>query len=112
MGVSLITGLLITGLDWTGILKFVFTDCGMQFPLSNYFDFLELPCSMICAGNQLHSYTRMMPGLLGITVRGSNLEFVTLKVDSLRMSQLAAVDALFAAVWVDCRLRPNNSVAI
>ena len=28
--VSLITGLLITGLDWTGILKFVFTLRGMQ----------------------------------------------------------------------------------
>ena len=27
--VSLIAGLLITGLDWTGILKFVFTPCDM-----------------------------------------------------------------------------------
>ena len=30
--VSLITGLLITGLDWTGILKCVFMHCGMQLP--------------------------------------------------------------------------------
>ena len=35
IGVSLITGLLITGLDWTGILKFVFTHCGMQFAMNN-----------------------------------------------------------------------------
>jgi len=36
-----------TGLDWTGleILKFVSKHCGMQFPLSDYLDFLELPCS-------------------------------------------------------------------
>ena len=34
-----------TGLDWTGIQKFVSMHCGMQFPLSNYLDFLELPCS-------------------------------------------------------------------
>ena len=40
--VSLITGLLITGLDWTGIHKFVFTHCGMQFPR---IIILELPCS-------------------------------------------------------------------
>jgi len=37
LGVSLITGLLITGLDWTGILKFVFTHCGMQLKINYVF---------------------------------------------------------------------------
>jgi len=27
-------------------------------------------------------------------------------------SRLAAVDALFAAIWVNCLSRPNNPVAI
>jgi len=61
-GMSLITGLLITGLDWNPEICFI--HCGMQPPSNNYLDFsnfhapgMHSKCSTIRAGNQLCSYT-------------------------------------------------------
>ena len=61
-GMSLITGLLITGQDWNP--KICFMHCGMQPPSNNYLDFsnFHIPgmhsnCSTIRAGDQLRSYT-------------------------------------------------------
>ena len=97
---------------------------GMHSSLAQYVQAISYIATPLRRQWCLAMATRMMSiRLLGISVRGSNLEFVTLKVDSLRtslahetiiraQSRLAVVDALFAAVWVDCRLRPNNPVAI
>jgi len=61
-GMSLITRLLITGLDWNP--KICFIHCGMQLPSNNYLDFsnfhapgMHSNCSTIRAGDQLGSYT-------------------------------------------------------
>ena len=119
-----------TGLDWTGILKFVFMRCCMQLlqiiilTSSNFrVPGMHSNCS---TGDQLCSYisekamafcmaTRMMPVLLlGMNIAWNLWNSLCTNLANETKSQkcLAAVDALFAAVWVNCQSRPNNPAAI